>query len=110
MARHFFTGGVMPSIDMLEGLDIPFELKERNLVSGTHYEKTAEAWLANLDRDRGKILRLFQREMKPKQAKLLVQRWRMFFLACVELFGFRGGEEWQIVHATLTPRNLGRAA
>lgn len=103
MGRHFFTGGMMPAADMLERLDIPFDLDARWNESGMHYSLTAEAWLRNLDRHEGELLRVLAREYGADAATRQLQRWRMFFLACAELFGFSGGSEWLVTHALLSP-------
>lgn len=104
MGRHFFTGGMMPSKDLPAQLDVPFEVLERWEVGGEHYARTAEAWLENLDRQRASVTALFAaREGRPAAARR-VQRWRMFFLSCAELFGFAGGSEWLVSHVLLAPR------
>lgn len=99
MGRHFFTGGMMPAADTLprvvsDGL----ELEQQWAVDGTHYQKTAEAWLANLDAQRRDMRQVMAETYPPKLADIWLQRWRMFFMACAELWGYRGGEEWHIAH------------
>ena len=98
MARHFFTGGLMPSERLMESFRGPFRLERRWRVAGRHYERTANAWLANVDEHRRQILEIFREAYGPSQAALWLQRWRMFFMACAELFGYRGGEEWFVSH------------
>ncbi len=104
MGRHFFTGGMMPSRDLLREIDAPFDVVEQWDVGGEHYAKTAEAWLANLDRHEAEITELFARETTREEAIRRVRRFRLFFLACAELFGYRGGAEWFVTHALLAPR------
>jgi cyclopropane-fatty-acyl-phospholipid synthase len=104
MGRHFFTGGMMPSADLLARLEIPFDVARSWDVNGAHYARTAEAWLANLDARADEVTALFARDVGPDAARRTVQRWRIFFLSCAELFGFRGGDEWIVVHALLAPR------
>jgi cyclopropane-fatty-acyl-phospholipid synthase len=101
MARNFFTGGIMPSHDLLARLGGPLEVEERWLVPGTHYAQTAEAWLDRLDAGRAVAERALAQVMPAEQARLQAGRWRLFFLACAELFGFRGGQEWVVSHARL---------
>jgi cyclopropane-fatty-acyl-phospholipid synthase len=103
MARHFFTGGIMPSHDLLARIHGAFEVEERWLVPGTHYARTAEAWLARLDLGRDRAVAALARTMPRRDAELQVGRWRIFFLACAELFGFAGGEEWVVSHHLLRP-------
>jgi len=104
MGKHFFSGGLMPSVSLLRQLEIPFGVVEAWEVGGEHYAKTAEAWLRNLDRHAEAMKALFARELGADEAGRHVQRWRMFFLACAELFGFDDGREWLVTHALLAPK------
>lgn len=97
MGRYFFTGGLMPSADTLLWFQRDLAIEQQWRVSGTHYEKTANAWLANQDANRIEILRVLGEAYGP-QAKLWFQRWRMFWMACAELFGYRDGNEWMVGH------------
>jgi cyclopropane-fatty-acyl-phospholipid synthase len=90
MARTFFTGGTMPSADLLPRFDRDLRLVERWLVNGTHYARTAEAWL-----DR---LRANEDEIASRFGHPFVGAWRVFFLACAELWGYRKGTEWLVAH------------
>jgi len=98
MSRHFFTGGLMPSEDLLPRLAGRLELVDRWRWSGRHYARTAEAWLANFDRRRERVWPLLAGTYGNEQALRWWLRWRLFFMACAELFGYRGGEEWRIGH------------
>ena len=104
MARHFFSGGMMPSQDLLPRVAGGLALEERWRVSGEHYHRTSEAWLARLDRERDAVRPALERTYGPADAELWLQRWRLFFLACAELFGFRRGEEWFVAHYRLARR------
>ncbi len=103
MARHFFTGGLMPSERLLEEFAGPLRLEERWRLGGEHYRRTALAWLANLDRSRDRIREIFTAAYGADADRWL-QRWRIFFLACAELFGYRGGDEWFVSHSLWSPR------
>jgi cyclopropane-fatty-acyl-phospholipid synthase len=73
-------------------------------VNGTHYARTAEAWLARLDERREEAVQALESGgLSPAEARLQAGRWRIFFLACAELFGFAGGEEWVVSHNLLRP-------
>ncbi len=103
MARHFFTGGLMPSERLMEEFAGPLRLEERWRLGGGHYEKTALAWLANLDRNRDRVREIFTAAYGADADRWL-RRWRIFFLACAELFGYRDGEEWFVSHSLWSPR------
>ena len=98
MGKHFFTGGLMPSTDTLLHFQDDLTLETRWLVNGSGYEKTANAWLDNLDKNYTEIVDIFAQTYSPDDAKLWVQRWRMFFMACAELFGYKNGSEWCVAH------------
>lgn len=102
MARHFFSGGMMPSADLIQRIEMPFRVEETQVIPGTHYAKTSEAWYGNLMKNRAKVEALFRRSFPEAEAKRLVERWRLFFLACAELFGFDNGREWLVVHYRLS--------
>lgn len=101
MAAHFFTGGIMPAADLIDAFGDVLAVESRWAVSGTHYQKTAEAWLANMDRHRAEILPLLADTYGDGQAARWSARWRVFFMACAELWGYRGGTEWQVSHYRL---------
>jgi cyclopropane-fatty-acyl-phospholipid synthase len=104
MGRHFFSGGMMPSVDLLDRLDIPLVVVDRQELSGAHYARTAEAWHANLLAKVRAIEPLLAADLGPRGARIQIARWRIFFLACAELFAFHGGSEWVVSHTLLAPR------
>ena len=98
MARYFFTGGLMPSADLLPLLCWPLRLDESWILNGRHYEKTANAWLALMDQHEAELLPILERVYGATEKRRFWAYWRVFFMACAELFGYRGGEEWGVAH------------
>jgi cyclopropane-fatty-acyl-phospholipid synthase len=98
MSRHFFSGGMMPSDDLPLHFQQKLKLKQRWRWQGGHYEKTANAWLANMDANKDSIWPLLQKTYGHEQAQTWWMRWRMFFMACAELFAYKQGQEWYIGH------------
>ena len=101
MGQYFFTGGIMPSDDLIPHLDADLKVESHWRVDGRHYQKTAEAWLENMDTNRSSILEIMKSTYGNKEAKRWLQRWRMFFMSCAELFGYRHGAEWLVSHYRL---------
>ncbi len=103
MGRHFFTGGIMPSLDLLPRFDRHLELEDQWAVDGLHYSRTARAWREQLETRRDEVLRVFE-PTYGSDAVRWYHRWRLFFLACEELFGYRNGGEWLVGHYRFAPR------
>lgn len=98
MSRYFFTGGLMPSARLLGEFQDDLALEQQWWIDGTHYERTANDWLAGMDARRDQILPVFRAGYGARDADRWFQRWRMFYMAVAELFGYRGGTEWGVAH------------
>jgi cyclopropane-fatty-acyl-phospholipid synthase len=98
MARYFFTGGIMPSDDLLLYFQRDVSLVDHWQVSGRHYELTSEAWLANMDRNRTRIMPLLAATYGEREQLKWWVYWRVFFMSCAELWGYAGGREWLVSH------------
>ncbi len=97
MGRYFFTGGLMPSADTLLHFQDDLALEQRKLYSGTHYGRTSRAWLNNMDAKKAEVKAVMQGAYGDA-AGLWQQRWRMFFMACEELFNYDDGNAWLVAH------------
>jgi len=102
IAQHFFTGGIMPSHGLIREFDDLFAVEEAWRWSGSNYARTADAWLANFDRNGEKIAAIMKATYGA-DARLWQRRWRLFFLATSGLFGHGGGEPWGVSHYRLAP-------
>ncbi|HTY92296.1 MAG TPA: cyclopropane-fatty-acyl-phospholipid synthase family protein [Steroidobacteraceae bacterium] len=106
MSAHFFSGGMMPSDELAVRVAGRLAVRERWRWSGVHYRDTAEAWLGNLDAHRAEVLQIFK-DVYGAQARQWLQRWRIFFMACAELFGHDDGREWGVSHYLLERTSSG---
>lgn len=104
MGKYFFTGGQMPSHHLLSRFQKDFSLEKDWFWSGIHYSKTSEAWLANMDKNRDKIIPVLAEVYGSENIGLWFQRWRIFFMACAELFGYKNGQEWGVSHYRFVKR------
>lgn len=104
MSRYFFTGGTMPSENLLLNFQDDVQLQQQWWVSGTHYEKTSNHWLAGMDGNKAAIMKVFREGYGEKEAAIWFNRWRMFYMAVAELFGYNHGNEWGVGHYLFTKR------
>ncbi len=104
MAKYFFAGGTMPSKKLFYQYDQDLEITEQWDVSGTNYQKTANAWANNIKQNKHLVMPILEQTYGRKSAKLWYRRWLIFFLACAELFGYRDGQEWLVSHYLFKPK------
>ncbi len=97
MGRYFFTGGLMPAADTLLHFQDDLVLENRRLYSGMHYSRTSRAWLDNMDARKAQVRQAME-AIYGDDAAVWQQRWRMFFMACEELFGYDEGNTWLVAH------------
>ena len=98
MSKYFFTGGTMPSENLLLNFQDDLRVERQWWVSGTHYERTANHWLAALDAAKDHVMPMLVATYGAHDAVIWLQRWRMFYMAVAELFGFANGNEWGVGH------------
>ena len=103
MAREFFSGGMMPSHDLLLHFQNDLIIDDVWSMSGTHYEKTSLAWVNKMDANKDSIMKIFSKTYGD-DAKLWFQRWRIFFMSCEKLFGYNNGSEWGVSHYRFSKR------
>jgi cyclopropane-fatty-acyl-phospholipid synthase len=105
MSKYFFTGGTMPSESLLLYFQDDLTIDRQWWINGKHYEKTANHWLRNLDAARAKLMPVLVQTYGPGDAAVWFQRWRMFYMAVAELFGYDGGNEWGVAHYRFSKRS-----
>jgi cyclopropane-fatty-acyl-phospholipid synthase len=98
MSQYFFSGGMMPSEDLPLFFQNDLKIIDQWSWSGVHYEKTANAWLKNIDLNKNKVMPVLEDIYGEKDSKKWFQRWRIFFMSCAELWGYENGKEWKVVH------------
>ncbi len=98
MSRHFFSGGMMPSDDLALHFQDDLAILRRWRWDGTHYERTANAWLANMDARRAAVWPILEQTYGREHAAQWWMRWRIFFMSCAELFGYERGQQWWVSH------------
>ena len=103
MAREFFSGGMMPSHDLLLHFQDDLIIDDVWSILGTHYEKTSLAWVNKMDANKDSIMKIFLKTYGD-DAKLWFQRWRIFFMSCEKLFGYNNGSEWGVSHYRFNKR------
>lgn len=104
MGRYFFSGGIMPSVDTLPRVASELELVDHWRLSGRHYQRTLDAWLARLDQRRDVVMPILADTYGASEAEAWFHRWRVFLMASAQLWGYRGGDEFLVGHYLFEPR------
>ena len=98
MGRHFFSGGIMPARDLFLRYQRQLTVNRQWWIEGQHYARTCEAWLSKMDRNESEVKASLATVGGADSIDVMVQRWRMFFMACAELFKYGDGNEWGVGH------------
>ncbi|KAF7102663.1 hypothetical protein CFC21_103759 [Triticum aestivum] len=98
ITRYFFTGGTMPSANLLLYFQEDVSVVNHWLVSGTHYARTSEEWLKRMDKNIAAIRPIFEKTYGRESATKWIAYWRTFFISVAELFGYNNGDEWMVAH------------
>jgi cyclopropane-fatty-acyl-phospholipid synthase len=101
MSRHFFSGGIMPSADLPMRIGGDLSVERHWQWNGDHYARTLRAWLDKMDARKGAVMSILEDTYGKDQADRWRMRWRIFFMACEELFAYNGGCEWYVSHYLL---------
>jgi cyclopropane-fatty-acyl-phospholipid synthase len=101
MSRHFFSGGIMPSADLPMRVAGDLAVERHWQWNGDHYARTLRAWLDRMDSRRNAVMPILEETYGKDQADRWRMRWRIFFMACEELFAYNGGREWYVSHYLL---------
>uniref|UniRef100_A0A804UJ73 S-adenosyl-L-methionine-dependent methyltransferase superfamily protein n=1 Tax=Zea mays TaxID=4577 RepID=A0A804UJ73_MAIZE len=98
ITRYFFTGGTMPSANLLLYFQEDVSVVDHWLVSGTHYARTSEEWLKRMDKSITSIRLIFEETYGKESTTKWIAYWRTFFISVAELFGYNNGDEWMVAH------------
>ena len=105
MLGQSLPSGLMPAADTFLHFQQHLVIEDQWRLPGTHYQRTANAWLESQDANRGQVLRVLADAYGKSAAALWHQRWRMFWMACAELFGYDDGHEWLVGHYRFSRRD-----
>lgn len=105
MSKYFFTGGIMPGEQLLSKINKDLKVAQQWTWSGTHYQKTAEAWLKNMDQNKEQLMPVLEQTYGRENGTKWWNYWRVFFMACAELWGHAEGKEWTVSHYLMESSN-----
>jgi cyclopropane-fatty-acyl-phospholipid synthase len=93
VAQFFFTGGTMPSSDLLLYFQKDVQIEKMWMINGAHYQRTLDAWLELQDQQKEEIMKVFKRSYGSNAIERF-DNFRKFFMYTSKTFGYRGGNEW----------------
>ena len=105
MAREFFSGGLMPSHDLLSHFQDDLKLENSWKINGINYKKTSYAWLNKMDSNKEAVIDIFKKTYGEEVAIIWYNRWRIFFLACEAFFALNNGKEYFVAHYLLKKKS-----
>ncbi|MCJ1285144.1 hypothetical protein MMC26_004482 [Xylographa opegraphella] len=105
MSTHFFTGGTMPSADLLHYFQKDLQLQEQWWVNGRHYAQTCEDWLSKMDKNKKEIWPHLEESYGKQSTAMWFYRWEIFYMACAELFAYQGGDTWGVSYYLFEKQN-----
>lgn len=94
----------MPAVHTLLHFQRDLQLETHWFLDGRHYQRTANHWLARQDARAEAVHDILESAYGPALAPLWAQRWRMFWMACAELFGYEAGQQWGVAHYRFSRR------
>ncbi|KAL6523974.1 hypothetical protein OROMI_031069 [Orobanche minor] len=98
ITKYFFTGGTMPSANILLYFQDDVSVVNHWLVNGKHYAQTSEEWLKRMDQNSSSVKPIIESTYGKESTVKWIAYWRTFFIAVAELFGYNDGEEWMVAH------------
>ncbi|KAI0085058.1 S-adenosyl-L-methionine-dependent methyltransferase [Irpex rosettiformis] len=103
MSDMFFSGGTMPSHDLLLYFQDDLTLLSSWYLSGTHYSLTARDWLSRQDANAAQGISELEagaekQGLGREHGRVMWNRFRVFYLTVEEFFGLNGGQEWGVGH------------
>ena len=106
MGKYFFTGGIMPSYDLFERVQKALTLEQKWMVDGSHYQRTCEEWFKKMDHKKKELMPILNQAYGQTEGRIWFHRWKLFYAACAELFGFNNGQEWFVGHYLFTKTSI----
>ncbi|MEA2071616.1 MAG: class I SAM-dependent methyltransferase, partial [Asgard group archaeon] len=98
MAKYFFTGGTLPTADILFYFAENFTIEHHWRINGKHYEKTLNSWLWKMKKKKQQLLPIIEDVYGSKNKRKWWVYWKVFFIANAAIFGWKKGNHWFVSH------------